>query len=124
MRETAYWIWFLIAGLVIFVLGGLHMAVVHLSGIVGIFNPAGAEAVAWENVAFRSHSAFFMTAYILLLAAVLYHGFYGLRTIVFELGIGKACQRSLTVALWIVGVVLFIVGAYAAIAAKTLGAAL
>ena len=93
MRETAYWIWFLIAGLVIFVLGGLHMAVVHLSGIVGIFNPAGAEAVAWENVAFRSHSAFFMTAYILLLAAVLYHGFYGLRTIVFELGIGKACQR-------------------------------
>jgi succinate dehydrogenase hydrophobic anchor subunit len=124
MRETAYWIWFVIAGLVIFVLGGLHMAVVHLSGIVGIFNPAGAEAVAWENVAFRSHSAFFMTAYILLLAAVLYHGFYGLRTIVFELGIGKACQRSLTVALWIVGVVLFIVGAYAAIAAKTLGAAL
>ncbi len=124
MRETAYWIWFLIAGLVIFVLGGLHMAVVHLSGIVGIFNPAGAEAVAWENVAFRSHSAFFMTAYILLLAAVLYHGFYGLRTIVFELGIGKACQRSLTVTLWIVGVVLFIVGAYAAIAAKTLGAAL
>ncbi len=124
MRETAYWIWFLIAGLVIFVLGGLHMAVVHLSGIVGIFNPAGAEAVAWENVAFRSHSAFFMTAYILLLAAVLYHGFYGLRTIVFELGICKACQRSLTVALWIVGVVLFIVGAYAAIAAKTLGAAL
>ncbi len=124
MRETAYWIWFVIAGLVIFVLGGLHMAVVHLSGIVGIFNPAGAEAVAWENVAFRSHSAFFMTAYILLLAAVLYHGFYGLRTIVFELGICKACQRSLTVALWIVGVVLFIVGAYAAIAAKTLGAAL
>jgi len=124
MRETAYWIWFVIAGLVIFVLGGLHMAVVHLSGIVGIYNPAGAEAVAWENVAFRSHSAFFMTAYILLLAAVLYHGFYGLRTIVFELGIGKACQRSLTVALWIVGVVLFIVGAYAAIAAKTLGAAL
>ncbi|HOG16407.1 MAG: Succinate dehydrogenase/Fumarate reductase transmembrane subunit [Syntrophaceae bacterium PtaU1.Bin231] len=124
MRETAYWIWFVIAGLVIFVLGGLHMAVVHLSGIVGIFNPAGAEAVAWENVAFRSHSTFFMIAYILLLAAVLYHGFYGLRTIVFELGIGKACQRSLTVALWIVGVVLFIVGAYAAIAAKTLGAAL
>jgi len=124
MRETAYWIWFVIAGLVIFVLGGLHMTVVHLSGIVGIYNPAGAEAVAWENVAFRSHSAFFMTAYILLLAAVLYHGFYGLRTIIVELGIGKACQRSLTVTLWIVGVVLFIVGAYAAIAAKTLGAAL
>jgi len=124
MRETAYWVWFVIAGLVIFVLGGLHMTVVHLSGIVGIFNPAGHEAVAWENVSFRSQSIFFTVTYILLAAAVLYHGFYGLRTIIFELGIGKSAQRSLTVLLWIVGVVLFIIGAYAAIAAKTLGTAL
>jgi succinate dehydrogenase/fumarate reductase cytochrome b subunit len=121
MRETAGWIWFFIAGIVIFILGGLHMTTVHLNAIFGIFNPAAGDAVAWENVSWRSGNFFFIVTYIFLLAAVLYHGFYGLRTIIFELGPSRRGQRLITNFLWCAGIVLFVVGTYAAIVARSLG---
>ena len=118
MRESGYWTWFLIAGLVIFVFGGLHMMTIHLNGVAGIFNPVGYDAVDWRNVAYRSRNVFFTLTYIILLGAVLYHGFYGLRTILLELGLQKTTQRKLTVSLWFIGIILFVVGTFAAVAAK------
>jgi succinate dehydrogenase hydrophobic anchor subunit len=121
MRETNSWTWFIIAGIVIFVLGGLHMMTVHMNAILGgIFNPAPGHAVAWENVSWRGKNLFFTVTYIFLLAAVLYHGFYGLRTIVFELGPSRGAQRFITKFLWCVGIVLFVIGTYVAIAARSL----
>jgi succinate dehydrogenase hydrophobic anchor subunit len=117
MKETAYWTWFIIAALVIFLFGGIHMLVMHVS-FLGIFNPSGGAATNWTNVAFRSNNQFLAFTYILLLGAALYHGLYGLRTIVFELGPKKSFQHLFTVALWIVGIFLFCVGAYSDIAAK------
>jgi succinate dehydrogenase/fumarate reductase cytochrome b subunit len=121
MRETCSWTWFIIAGVVIFVLGGLHMMTVHMNAIFGLFNPAPGDAVAWANVSWRAAHLFFMVTYILLLAAVLYHGFFGLRTILFELGLSTGRQRFVTKFLWCAGIVLFIIGAYAAIAARSIG---
>jgi succinate dehydrogenase hydrophobic anchor subunit len=120
MRETPYWTWFIIAALVIFVFAGLHMLVMHLS-VFGIFNPAGGASTDWGNVIFRSQNQFLAFTYILLLAAALYHGLYGLRTIVFELGPSKTFQNSFSVFLWIIGLILFGIGAYSDIAAKSLG---
>jgi succinate dehydrogenase/fumarate reductase cytochrome b subunit len=120
MRETASWTWFLIAGIVIFALLGLHMIVMHLTGLLRVFNPFGYDAVAWRNVVYRSRDLFFTVSYIILLGAALYHGFYGLRTIVFELGITKQAGKALSVFLWIVGVALFCIGTYVAIAARAL----
>jgi len=118
MRESGYWTWFLLAGLVIFVLGGLHMMTVHLNSVADIFNPVGYDAVNWQNVAYRSRNVCFLIGYIILLGAVLYHGFYGLRTILLELGLQKTTQRKLSYCLWVIGVILFAVGTYAAVAAK------
>ncbi len=118
MKETAYWTWFMIAGVVMFVFAGLHMVTVHLSAIVSFFNPAGADSVAWANVAFRSRNALFVLTYIIVLAAALYHGFYGLRTILYEAGLKGSARRPLTVLLWVIGVILFGFGTYAAVAAK------
>jgi succinate dehydrogenase hydrophobic anchor subunit len=123
MRETAYWTWFIVAALVILVVAGLHMVVMHLP-MFGVFNPEGGAVTDWGNVAFRSQNQFLAFTYIILLGAVLYHGFYGLRTIVFELGPKKSFQDGFTVILWIVGLVLFGIGTYAAIAAKALETAL
>ena len=120
MRETSGWIWFFIAGIVIFILGGLHMMTLHMNAILGIFNPASGDAVSWANVSWRGKSLFFTATYIFLLAAVLYHGFFGLRTIVFELGPSWVAQRFITKFLWFAGVVLFVIGTYAAIAARSL----
>lgn len=118
MREAKYWTWFILAGLVIFIFGGLHMIIIHLNGVVNIFNPAGLDPLAWENVAYRSRSAGFTLIYIILLGAALYHAFYGLRTILLELGLKQSTERKLTVSLWFIGTVLFVVGALAALAAK------
>jgi succinate dehydrogenase / fumarate reductase membrane anchor subunit len=123
MRETAYWAWFIIAAIVILVFAGLHMTVMHLS-MLGIFNPEGGAVTNWGNVAFRSQHQFLAFSYIVLLGAALYHGFYGLRTIVFELGPKKSFQDGFTVFLWIVGIILFGIGTYSAIAAKALETAL
>lgn len=123
MRETAYWTWFIIAAIVILIFAGLHMVVMHLS-VLGVFNPEGGAVTNWGNVAFRSQHQFLAFTYIILLGAALYHGLYGLRTIVFELGPKKSFQDTFTVLLWIVGLVLFAIGTYAAIAAKSLELAL
>ncbi len=122
MRETKYWIWHLAAGVLILFLLGLHMAIMHLDSLFGAWglNPSGGEAIAWNNVVARSRMAAMIVVYIALLGAALYHGFYGLRTIVFELGIGPALQKAVTVGLWTAGLCLFVLGAIAAIAAGRL----
>ncbi len=122
MKETGYWTWFIISGLITFFILGLHMLIVHLDGMLGIFSHADGGAVVWENVIQRSRSQFFSIAYIILLGAALYHGFYGLRTILLELGIGKQAQQRLTKFLWLTGILLFLVGTYVSLAVRTMEA--
>jgi succinate dehydrogenase hydrophobic anchor subunit len=99
------------------------MVVMHLS-MLGVFNPEGGAVTDWGNVAFRRRDQFLAFSYIIVLGDALYHGFYGLRTIVFELGPKKSFQDGFTVLLWVVGLVLFGIGTYSAIAAKALETAL
>ena len=125
MNKSGPWILFIVAAVVVFVFLGLHMMIVHLDTLLGgIASPAGGSALAWENVIQRSQSNFFTVTYIILLAAALYHGFYGLRTIIFEFGARKEAEGAWTTVLWIVGIVLFIVGTVAAIAVRTVETAL
>lgn len=121
--EVGYWTWFIIAGIVVFILLSLHMMIIHMDGLLGIFNPAGGSALDWKNVIYRSHSAFFTTIYITLLGAALYHGFYGLRTILFELGFKEHIERFITIAVWVIGITLFCVGVFANFAVHTVKAA-
>lgn len=125
MNKSGPWIFFIAAAVVIFVFLGLHMMIVHLDTLLGgIGSSAGGSALSWENVIRRSQSNFFTVTYIILLAAALYHGFYGLRTIIFELGPRKETEGAWTTFLWIVGIVLFIVGTVAAFAVRTVETAL
>jgi succinate dehydrogenase / fumarate reductase membrane anchor subunit len=109
------WTWHLGAGLVVFVLLGLHMTIMHLHVIVGIFNPVADKApIDWANVAARGKSLFFLVNYVVLLGAALFHGFYGLRNILFELHPGPTVKKTLSGLLVVAGVALFIVGTWAA----------
>ncbi|HEY3380476.1 MAG TPA: hypothetical protein VGK32_01845 [Vicinamibacterales bacterium] len=120
MRDQRLWTWHIGAGAIILVLLGLHMTIMHLEPIVRVFNPAPGEPVGWENVIFRAKSAFFLVTYVLLLGAALFHGFYGLRNIVFELNPSGGMKRALSGLLVVAGVVLFAVGTWAAWAGFTL----
>ena len=123
MRETKYWTWHMAAGVVILFLLGLHMLMMHLGGITQLFAPHGGEAISKGNSLFRDGTLFFTVTYVLLLGVALYHGLYGLRTILCELTLKPAAEKVLTFVLLAVGVGLFGLGTWAAIAAHAVAMA-
>lgn len=118
MRDQKLWTWHIGAGLVILVLLGLHMTVMHLDEIVPLagLNPAGEHPIDWANVSARMKSAFFMVTYVMLLGAALFHGLYGVRNVLFELNPARGLQKAVSTVLLVVGLALFAIGTWAAIA--------
>ncbi len=123
MRETKFWTWHMVAGVVIFVLLGLHMLIMHLGGFthMAVVDRA-VEATAKVNSQARDANVMFTLTYVLLLGVALYHGLYGLRTILFELTLKPAVEKVISVFLLLLGLGLFGLGTWAAFAAH--GAAL
>ena len=119
MRDQRLWTWHIGAGAVILVLLGLHMTVMHLDDVVRVFSPQPGEPIGWANVMERGKSVFFLVTYVLLLGTALFHGFYGLRNILFELNPGAPTKRALNRLLLTAGIVLFAVGTWAAWAGFT-----
>lgn len=119
MKETRLWAWHMIAGIAILFLGGLHMVIMHMDGILGFFNQTD-RAVDWTNVVMRAQSWFFAITYVLLLIVTLFHGFYGLRNILLETGWGQRNRGGIHMTIWTVATLLFIIGTYAAFAALNL----
>jgi succinate dehydrogenase / fumarate reductase membrane anchor subunit len=116
MRETQYWTWHMAAGVVILFLLGLHMCIMHVGGITHMFAPYGGEPISRVNSLYRDGRLFFTVTYILLLGVALYHGLYGLRTILFELTLKPGVEKTVTVFLLLVGLGLFSLGTWAAVA--------
>ncbi|HMK20952.1 MAG TPA: hypothetical protein VK466_01380, partial [Terriglobales bacterium] len=85
MNGTKYWTWHMSAGVVLLFLLGLHMLIMHMTGTAHWFAPYGTEPDALRNSLFRDGKVFFTVTYVLLLGVALYHGLYGLRTMLFEL---------------------------------------
>jgi succinate dehydrogenase hydrophobic anchor subunit len=106
----------MLAGVVILILGGLHMLIMHMDGILGWFNTTE-TAIDWQNVVKRAQDIFFTVTYIILLTVTLFHGLYGLRNILLETAWGARARGGITVVLWLFAIVLFSVGTYAAVAA-------
>jgi succinate dehydrogenase / fumarate reductase membrane anchor subunit len=116
MRETKYWTWHMAAGVAILLLLGLHMLIMHVGGYAQIFAPRGGEVASKANSLFRDSQVFFTVTYVLLLGAALYHGLYGLRTILFELTLKRAAEKAVSFVLLAMGLGLFALGTWAAIA--------
>jgi succinate dehydrogenase hydrophobic anchor subunit len=119
VRDQRLWTWHIGAGAVILVLLGLHMTIMHLDAIVRVFNPQPGEPIEWANVVARGKSVFFLVTYVLLLGAALFHGFYGLRNILFELNPGAPTKKAVNGLLVAAGVALFAIGTWAAWAGYT-----
>ncbi len=75
MSETKLKLLQYITGIGLFFYVGAHLIVSHLSS---------GEPAAWESVAARASSSFWLAFYILLIIFGLYHGIHGLRTIIIE----------------------------------------
>ncbi len=123
MRETKYWTWHMAAGIVIFFLLGLHMLIMHMGGLTHLYvQNSGQSAISKANSLFRDGQLFFTVTYVLLLGAALYHGLYGLRTILFELTLKPAAEKAISTVLLVLGLGLFGLGTWAAIAVHAVAA--
>ncbi len=116
MKESTSWYLFIFAGLVIFVLLGIHMVIMHLDGILLALGIGYENVLKFNSVFARGKQTFFVVLYILLLGFALFHGFYGLRTILFELNLKRGIKKAVTAILVLAGLALFAYGTYAAVA--------
>ena len=117
MKGTKYWTWHMAAGVVLLLLLGLHMLIMHMVGTAHWFAPHGSDADSLQNSLFRDGKLFFTVTYVFLLGVALYHGLYGLRTMLFELTLKPAIEKTITVVFVIVGLGLFGLGTWAAVVA-------
>jgi succinate dehydrogenase hydrophobic anchor subunit len=116
MRGTSSWSWHMLTGLILVIFLGGHMIATHLDKVLGWFNANHERAATdWVNVASRGAHFSMSIFYILFLGLALYHGFYGLRTILFELNLSKSLEKAITLILVIAGFGLFALGTAAAL---------
>jgi succinate dehydrogenase hydrophobic anchor subunit len=116
MRESKLWFWHILTAVIILVLLGLHMGIMHLGAILSSIGIGSSDPVKAAEVFHRSQQVFFMVTYILLLGSALFHGLYGLRSMLFELSLSKTMEKAIGGLCGIAGFILFVYGSYAAIA--------
>lgn len=110
MRETRLWSLHLLVIPIIVVLLGLHFAVMHYAPV--FYGISVEEARSFEVMIERGRSVAQFVLYILLLAAALYHGLYGLRGIIRELPLTEALAKVVDVSIIGLGLFIFAFGAY------------
>ncbi len=110
MRETRLWSWHLLVIPIIIVLLGAHFAVMHYAPV--FYGVSVEEARNFETMIERGKSVAQLALYILLLAAALYHGLYGLRGIIRELPMSPAIGKIVDMAVIGLGLFIFAFGAY------------
>jgi succinate dehydrogenase hydrophobic anchor subunit len=111
MRESKLWFWHILSAVVILVVLGVHMGIMHLSAVIG-----SADPIESASVFHRSQQYIFLVGYIVLLGAALFHGLYGLRSILLELSFPKSLEKAIGGLFSVIGIALFIYGTYVAVA--------
>ncbi len=111
-----YWFLNAICGLVVLVLLTMHMFTMHLDDVLALFFSVNTEPLGWDAVSSRGASVPYTAAYIVLLGTALFHGFYGLRTVLTEVWTGDAAGKLIRAGCWVLGLGLFAIGLAAALA--------
>ena len=110
MRETRLWSLHLLAIPIIFVLLGMHFAVMHYAPV--FYGMSVEEARSFEVMIERGRSVAQLVLYILLLGAGLYHGLYGLRGILRELPLTPVLSKAVDIGILLFGLFIFALGTY------------
>lgn len=83
--EPAAWIFQMISGLLLAALIAIHLYVTHFSAH---------DALAYENVMQRFRDAGFKAVYTILLLAVTFHAFNGVRAIILDTDFGARNRKA------------------------------
>jgi succinate dehydrogenase / fumarate reductase membrane anchor subunit len=121
MRESRLWFWHILSAAIIIVFLGIHMGIMHLDAILGALGVGYGDPVGSADVFRRSRQLFFMITYIVLLGSALFHGLYGLRSMLWELSLSRALEKAVGGLCAIAGFALFVYGSYVAVAVFRMG---
>ena len=110
MRETRLWSLHLLVIPIILVLLGLHFAVMHYAPV--FYGISVEQARSFQVMIERGRNITQFALYILLLAAALYHGLYGLRGIIRELPLTPTLAKAVDISIIGLGLFIFSFGAY------------
>jgi len=116
MRQTYLWLLQLAAGVFVAALLGLHMVLMHLNDILGVFGMSGADPTSFASMISRAREGAWVVIYIALLAFVLYHSLYGLCNIILEVVPSAKPERFVTWSLIALGIISFVGGSYVLLA--------
>ena len=116
MRTTRLNLLHMFTGVAIAALLGIHMVILHLDAVLGVFGVDATEPTSWQSMIERASQCIWVGIYIALLAVVLYHALYGLRGIILELNPSVRTGHIITWVLIIVGITAFIWGSYVPLA--------
>ena len=116
MRESKLWFLHIITAIVILFLLSSHMGIMHMGYILDFLGFQNAiNPTETDKVFARSGQPTFMVFYIVLLGVALFHGLYGLRSIICELSLPKGLEKAVGRLFCVAGVLLFIYGSYVAV---------
>jgi len=121
MRESKLWFWHILTAVIILVLLGVHMCTMHLGAILSSVGLGSSDPVKAEQVFHRSQQMIYMITYILLLGTALFHGLYGLRSMLLELSFSRAIEKTLGGVCAVAGIGLFVYGSYVAVLVFQMG---
>ncbi len=110
MRETRLWSLHILVLPIIAVLLGMHFAVMHYAPV--FYGMSVEEAREFGTMIERGKSITQLILYILLLAAGLYHGMYGVRGIIRELPLSPTLAKIVDIGIVSFGLFIFALGTY------------
>lgn len=116
MKESRLWFWHMMAGVILILLLGLHTLIMHFDTVLAFFGfipksawttagPSGALNFQ-ESVLPRMQSIFMTAVYVLLAIFGLFHGLYGVRSIIWELKIPLGVKKAAGVLVVLAGLAL------------------
>ncbi len=121
MRESTLWFWHLMAGIVIIFVLGIHIGVMHLDKIMQVIGIMSAgDVLSYAEVLARAKTIAYLVIYLLLMWFALYHGFYGLRSMILEISMSKTAQAVVNWVVFLFGFGLAIYGTYVIIIGYTM----
>lgn len=111
MRESRWWLLSIGAAGLMLILLTTHMVLMHLSGLLAAGGAEPGDVRSFAAVMARGRDLSQMIFYLLFLGAALFHGMYGLRSVLMEVTSSRRLPL-LTGLVVLAGLAAFVYGAY------------
>jgi succinate dehydrogenase hydrophobic anchor subunit len=113
MRESKLWFLHLMSGVLLLVLLGTHTVIMHFDTVLSWLGLASGDPLDFTtNVLPRMQALSHTIIYLCLLVFGLYHGLYGLRSLIYEFNFSARAKHAVAYLLLVVGLGVGAWGAY------------